>query len=169
MPRLFVAVWPDPATMAALSRVPRDPQGGVRWTSPAQWHVTLRFFGNADEHAAREALGEVRHAPVDATIDGPIRRLGRQVIAVTVAGLETLAAEVTRATAHIGAPPEPRPFSGHITLARLRGAPRCAVLGHRVRATWPVVEIALVRSDTRPSGAVYETLAVHRLAPRATP
>ncbi|NIR41602.1 MAG: RNA 2',3'-cyclic phosphodiesterase, partial [Actinobacteria bacterium] len=55
MPRLFVAVWPPPSVVDLLARLPRREEPGVRWTTEAQWHVTLRFLGRADPADATAA------------------------------------------------------------------------------------------------------------------
>src|SRR3954454_9641892 len=44
--RLFIAVWPPPEVVARMEALPRPAEDGVRWTTPDQWHVTLRFFGS---------------------------------------------------------------------------------------------------------------------------
>jgi 2'-5' RNA ligase len=80
-----------------------------------------------------------------------------------VAGIDELAAAVVRATAHVGAPPDARPFRGHLTLAESRrGTP--PKLDVELRATWPVTEVALVESQLHPAGARYETVHTVPLA-----
>ena len=60
--RLFVAVWPPDDVLDLLAGLP-----GRRWLesggrAAAQWHVTLRFLGDAEVDAVRAALGGVRAA-----------------------------------------------------------------------------------------------------------
>ncbi len=125
MARLFVAVWPPTRLLDQLAALPRTERPGLRWTRRDQWHVTLRFLGEVDVDEARATLATVS-APECSVVAGPrARRLGRGVFVLPVTGLESLAAAVGRATAGIGKPPEPRPFRGHITLARLGSASRC--------------------------------------------
>jgi RNA 2',3'-cyclic 3'-phosphodiesterase len=161
MARLFVASWPPPAVLDLLADLPRAEQAGVRWTSRDQWHVTLRFLGEADPDdvlATLQPVG-VRCPPAEVTMGPRVGRLGRGVLMVPVAGLEQVAAEVIRATAGVGKPPEPRPFLGHLTLARLTGAPACGLTDRVVRASWTATEIALVQSVLHPHGARYSTVA----------
>lgn len=158
LPRLFVAVWPPEEVVAALAELPRPGEHGVRWTRPDNWHVTLRFFGRVDAAVAAEALGGLRHLPVQAVAGPAVHRLGRSVLCVPVSGLDELAGSVVRATATIGEPPDPRPFTGHLTLARLRRRGACGLAGRRVDLRWPVTEVTLVRSVLDPAGSRYEVL-----------
>ncbi|MEZ5165093.1 MAG: 2'-5' RNA ligase family protein [Acidimicrobiales bacterium] len=38
-------------------------EGDIRWSTPDQWHVTLRFLGDVDPQAAVEAVARVRSHP----------------------------------------------------------------------------------------------------------
>jgi 2'-5' RNA ligase len=156
--RLFVAVWPPEEVVAALADLPRPDEPGVRWTRPGTWHVTLRFLGRAEPGVAAEALGDLRHGSVEAVAGPAVHRLGRSVLCVPVAGLDDLAGSVVAATASVGERPDPRPFAGHLTLARLRQRGACRLAGHRIAARWPVTEVTLVRSHLEPAGARYEVL-----------
>src|SRR5262245_34664121 len=110
MARLFVAVWPPPDVVDLLAALPRPKVRGVRWTTPHQWHVTLRFLGEADPETARAALTTLDADGCEAVLGPGASRLGRGVLAVAVDGLAELAAAVAQATVGIGRPPEPRPF-----------------------------------------------------------
>src|SRR4051812_28143169 len=93
-----------------LATLDRPDVPGLRWTEPDQWHVTLRFFGDADP----DEIGPLPQPRGVTAVLGPATvRLGRHVLAVPVAGLEELAA----------AWPQDRPFRGHLTLARSRREP----------------------------------------------
>jgi RNA 2',3'-cyclic 3'-phosphodiesterase len=159
--RLFVAVWPPPDVLDLLAGLPRAEQAGVRWTTPDQWHVTLRFLGAADPDEVSAALRPLggRLGPVEVVMGPRVGRLGRGVLMVPVAGLDAVAAAVVDVTRHLGHPPEPRPFLGHVTLARLKGAPACGLTDRVVRARWTATELALVRSELHPHGARYTTVA----------
>lgn len=145
MPRLFVAVWPPRDVIAALVALPRPPLPGVRWTAPERLHVTLRFFGDADEEAIVEALGGQRFPRTDVRMGPGVERLGRGVLVVPTPGLGDLAARVASATGHLGQPPPDRPFTGHVTVARYRGNPPEGYSPH-FRANFGVTEMVLVRS-----------------------
>ena len=135
----------------------------MRWTGPEQWHVTLRFLGQADPVLVGEAAATALHAhpgPRPRAVLGPATgRLGRGVLHVPVGGLDSLAELVASATVDFGQPPRPGPFVGHLTLARARD-PRS--LGDLVRrelsGQWEVGEVTLVSSVTAREGARYEVV-----------
>ena len=163
--RLFVGVWPPPDVLATLGALPRPEHPAVRWTPHEQWHVTLRFLGEvADEEVPGlvEALVAVgRTCSAGQAVAGPAtRRLGPGALVVPVAGVDHLAEAVRAATGFVGAPPEGRPFAGHLTVARGRGARRIprGLEGQPISATWLVDELALVRSRLDHHGSRYETL-----------
>jgi RNA 2',3'-cyclic 3'-phosphodiesterase len=160
MSRLFIGVYPPAEVAQVIRELPHPVMSGVRWVPEHQWHITLRFFGNADEPdalAAFAAIGD--HPGVTAEMGPYVSRLGRDVVCIPVRGIESLAASVARATADVGEPPDPRPFAGHLTLARLRGRGTCGVAGERFNQAFRVSELALVRSTLSSSGAEHETIA----------
>ena len=146
--------------MVALDR-PEDPV--VRWTRQEAWHITLRFLGGvppAAVPAVAAALGSLRDVPpVPAALGPATRRLGRSVLVLPVAGLEGLAAAVDGALEIAGMPSEPRPFRGHLTVARARGRaslPR-DLAGVPLAAGWVVDEVTLVESTLQGArGSRYE-------------
>ena len=160
-----MAVWPSPDVVNALAGLDRPACDGVRWTTPDQWHVTLRFLGwMVDAEEGKGALARtpfVREAGQVMAVAGPaISRLGPSILCVPVSGLENLAASVVAVTADIGQRPPERPFSGHVTLARAkRGVNLRALAGQPFSAAWSVTEVTLVASETRPSGAQYRVVA----------
>ena len=151
------------ATLAGLDR-PDLP--GLRWTGPDQWHVTLRFLGDADEGTARAAFRRIHTAaPVTAELGPATGRFGRRVLHVPVAGLQGLATATVAATGEVGAAPDHRPFAGHVTLARARerrGVDLRGLAGVAVTGRWAVGELTLVASRLGRGPARYEV--VERLA-----
>ena len=168
--RLFVAVSPPENVMAMLRGMERPDEPRLRWTTPDQWHVTLRFLGDVDApepvaHALRlvpEALAATGVREVRATLGPRVAWFpGRQVLHVPVSGLDALARAVAGASAPWGRPPEDRPFSGHLTLARARGRARgpADLAGASLEAAWRVDDFSLVSSVLGGRGSRYETLA----------
>jgi RNA 2',3'-cyclic 3'-phosphodiesterase len=163
--RLFVAVWPPLEVVAKVAELDRPARQGVRWTTADQWHVTLRFLGpvpDAEVELLRACFvlpGAGVATPV--AVAGPVvERLGRGVLCLPVAGLDDLVERVKAATAGIVVPEPDRPFKGHLTLARAKpGADLRPLAGARLSASWPVEEVTLVASQTRPDGATYHVLA----------
>ncbi len=150
MPRLFVAVWPSPDVVEMLRAIPHG-RGDVRWTTEEQWHVTLRFLGRVDEAdvtALDDALvgAALQCSSAAVTLGAPLRRLG-SALALTVTGLDEIAAAVIDATSGFGQPPEPRRFQGHLTIARSkqRRGPRSVPSPVR-EASWTADEITVVQS-----------------------
>ena len=162
--RLFIAARPSAAAVAAIERLPRPEAPGVRWLSTDQWHVTLRFLGEADPDAAATALAALVAAPAEAVAGPATRLLGDTVLVVPVAGLDRLAAAVVAATTGVGELPEDRPFVGHLTLCRFREGPPLGAVGAAVSAAFSVEEVVLVRSRTLPGGAVHDVLERFPLA-----
>ncbi len=161
MPRLFVAVWPPGEVLERLAALPRPETPGLRWTEPHQWHVTLRFLGHVPEvDVVGEALAGVgAGGPVTAVVGPTVGRFGQRVLHVPVTGLEGIAAAVVGRTAHLGRPPEDRPFTGHFTLARAAKTGRAdlrPLVGARVEARWEVDAVCLVESNLSRTGARYE-------------
>jgi 2'-5' RNA ligase len=87
------------------------------------------------------------------------------------AGLAELAARVDAALARLGFPREPRPFSPHVTLGRVRVPRRDQALAAALGAAagrdfgaWRIDRVSLMRSDLSPRGARYTELAGVALA-----
>jgi 2'-5' RNA ligase len=165
--RLFVAVTPPDEVLSLVDALPRPRVVGVRWTTRAQWHVTMRFLGRVDDALVDDVASALRtvrvpHATV-ASLGPATARFGQRVLQVPVEGLDALAARVVEATAPFGEPPEDRPFRGHLTLARVgRGAGRVdlrPLCGSAISAAWPVAGFELYSSELHPRGARYTALA----------
>ena len=134
MPRLFTGLEVPAASAAALASA-RGGVYGARWIEPGHYHITLRFIGDVDSRAAREiaeALAEVRRAPVAVGFMG-VSWFGadkpRAIVAriKPTAPLIELQSDHERRLRRIGLAPEPRNFTPHVTLARLRSASQAAV------------------------------------------
>lgn len=165
--RLFVAVWPPPDVMDALAGIARPERKGLRWTTPDQWHVTLRFLGNLDasaERSVRSALASVDWpaiGPAQLTVGPQPVRLGRGVWVLPVEGADQLASATARAVCEAGvdlpAPDRGRTFNGHITLARAKAPPAMKGLpATPITAAWTATDVTLVSSTLAPTGARYE-------------
>lgn len=163
MARLFVAIRPPDEVLDAIAALERPAEPGVRYTSREQWHLTLRFLGEADVSEAAAALDELDAEAAQVVLGPQVSRLGRDVVVVPARGLDDLARAVREATASIGQPPDPRPFAGHLTVARLRRRGACRIAGAPISATFTAREVELVRSHLDPDGARYEAVAVRPL------
>jgi 2'-5' RNA ligase len=158
MARLFVAVWPPEDVVDELCALHRKDRRGVRFVAPENWHVTLRFLGDANPDEAAAALDQLSAAPARARLGPAVDVLGERALVIPVAGLDELAGAVGRLTAAIGRP-ERRRFVGHLTIARLKAPPWMPpTLGSLVSAEFDVREVALVQSRLERDGARYETV-----------
>lgn len=126
--RLFLAIdLPDRIRQSVADICRGLP--GIRWLPPDQLHLTLRFIGEANETvnaAIRRGLAAITCPPFSLSLQGvgcfPSPRRPR-VLWVGLSGgepLMQLQREVETAVVTAGIPPEERPFSPHITLARLQ-------------------------------------------------
>ena len=164
--RLFVAVIPPANVLDVLATIPREPRSDVRYTTREQWHVTLRFLGDADIDEATDALHRVDAPAVEAVLGPSVERLGRSVAMVPCAGLDSLATDVRRATAAIEHPIDARAFVGHLTIARMKNSRRCPATGFAVAASFAVTDVHLVRSHLSRDGSRYEVVASRSLRAR---
>jgi 2'-5' RNA ligase len=165
VPRLFIAVLPPPLVFECLAGLSRDESAGVRWTTPDQWHVTLRYLGKVAEESAHAVFNEIDASPARAVLGPTVERLGREVVVAPVDGLDSLAASVSASIGEFGDAPHPDGFRGHLTLARQRGGGTCSIDSLAIDASFEVEEIVLVRSDLHAEGARYTTVARSRLSP----
>jgi RNA 2',3'-cyclic 3'-phosphodiesterase len=160
MARLFIAVWPPEEVIAELSALHRKDQRGVRFVPPENWHITLRFLGDARPDEVVDVLRGAELPSARARLGPAVDVIAERALVVPVDGLDTLARDVTKRTSKVGDPPRKR-FIGHLTLARLKSTvPMPRVLGELVSASFDVEEIALVESRLDPQGARYETIEV---------
>ena len=162
--RLFFAVWPPEEVAEPLRGLHRKDQRGVRFVPPENWHITLRFLGECHAGAVFAAMEGTTFSPALAHLGPAVDVIAERALVVPVAGVDGLAAEVTKRTSAIGEQPRKR-FTGHLTIARLKAnVPMPRVLGELVSAEFAVTEVALVESRLHPQGARYETLATWAVA-----
>jgi len=157
--------------------------GGQSWVKPvdlAGIHLTVKFLGNI----ANDKIGAITQAMVKACREippfclqvtgiGAFPSLGRvQVIWVGLAGeLEKLGWLQRGIESHLeslGFPAEERPFSPHLTLARLRNQASASqrrglgqlIADTRFEAVYPIEVnvISLIRSQLSSQGAIYHQI-----------
>ena len=188
--RAFIALPLDPAVARELDRFQRRledavPQNSVRWATPEQLHLTLKFLGNIPAQAVEELtavlrpIGE-RYPPLQLRAEGmgcfPSARRPR-VIWVGLHGdlpdLARLQEQVEGVSGRWAEKEERRPFSPHLTLGRVREtaarqAPRIGEVLQSISApvcgSWTAPEFLLMRSQLSPHGATHTVLARFPLA-----
>lgn len=127
--RLFTALEIPGEIAARLVKLQRG-INDARWIEPENFHITLRFIGDVAEDIADEidlALAQIRVTPFQLSLEGVGAFGGAEPRAIyaRVAPNETLNILQGRhesAMRRAGAKPEPRKFTPHVTLARLRHA-----------------------------------------------
>lgn len=150
----------------------------VSWTKPENIHLTLKFLGDVEEVRltdVRRVLSDVarRFGPFELVARGcgtfPNERNPRVLwIGVTEdeGHLLRLAGAIEEAMAGLGFAREDRPFKAHLTIGRIRAATGARELARKFLALhfstrrFRADRITLMRSDLRPSGAVYSPLHI---------
>lgn len=179
--RLFIAVDLPDAVRRRLARIVADAPRGVRAVRPEQIHLTLHFLGDMDDAgmvSLATALGRVDQPsfPIDLVGLGVFPPRGRP--AVLWAGvaesdpLRSLHGTVAGILRDCGFIPESRPWSPHVTLARLAPqVPRAwtdELLGRHRDVTERGIAVKAIRlyESTRfPEGTVHAPVASVALGP----
>jgi 2'-5' RNA ligase len=134
MPRLFTGLE-IPADLAMDLGMMRGGISGARWIDVENYHMTLRFIGDIDDATALEvhsSLEQIRRRPFTVTLEALASFGGAKPRAIVAKAapatpLVELQAQQERLMRRIGIAPEPRKFTPHVTLARLRAASSLAV------------------------------------------
>jgi 2'-5' RNA ligase len=176
--RVFLAVFPPPATQALAARAIdalRRPGDGVSWVKPDNLHYTMRFLGELGEDGARrvgEAADEAARSltAFEVTLGGaggfPRARGARVIWLGLEQGAEpfvVLGKRLETALARRGFAPEGRAFTPHLTLGRVREPSRdwtdtlaaLPPVATDPAASFTVDAIACVESTLSPKGSIY--------------
>lgn len=178
--RLFVAIDPPDTARKKIGRIAQD-LAGARWTREEQLHVTLRFLGTvpaSDAPSIADALDGAAVPPFSLTAEGfgvfPSFRAPRVlwVGLSPAAPIAALHAEIESRLGTLSAvEADEKPFSPHLTLARLTRTPPAAVrewMGARERfaeGPWSVEAFFLYASTLTPGGAIHRRLREYALTP----
>lgn len=177
MSRLFIAVDLPDDRSSGLQNL-QDDALSARWTSPEQYHLTLRFLGDTEDPQA-EALQERL-----TEIDLPSFLLGGEGLGVFPSvrkprvlvarmneepGLAALQSRIADITTEIGFKEERKPFNPHVTVARLARVSsqevRSYLKNHDGFSIEPFVvdEFRLYESQLGSAGAVHTVVQSYRL------
>lgn len=191
--RTFIAIELSDAARTALAGLQNrlktiSPPHSVRWTAVQNIHLTLHFLGDTPAENI-DAIGQVLQAAAETVppFEVNLGRLGcfpnTRRPRVLWAGLmdtppalpelhRRLGAQLAQ---EIGFAPETRPYAPHLTLGRVKnGIParhlrqlsqaiEQAQPGVGKLATLHVAEIRLIKSQLKPTGAIYSPLHTARL------
>jgi 2'-5' RNA ligase len=178
--RCFIAVRiPAPVRKAIAEVMDTLKKSGadVKWVPEENIHITLKFLGSTDE----AIIGEIKESlhrsvaayrPFSIRIAGtgyfPAGRRPRVVwIGIDDAGaLPDLQGDIEKEMVTFGYEEERRPFSPHLTIGRVRSDKGMTEMLKRLdtfRETAfgevEIREITLMKSELRPAGAEYSSLA----------
>lgn len=184
MPRLFTAleISRDAAFSLSLLRGGLiGPKGSIRWIDPENYHITLRFIGDVEAPVADEivhALDRIDRESFQLQIAGVDvfgNKKPHSLYAGVVASPELLAlqAEMERICQRLRLPADPRKFTPHVTLARLKAMPDQQLArylserGNFLTPPFQVARFVLMSSKESTGGGPYVTEAVWPL--RAPP
>ena len=163
------------ARLAAAQEELRHEFPPARWTRPEGWHLTLKFLGEV-EHPVLADLGseltqrtrDLGTVPVKLAKTGFFPSSMRPRVAWvggTADGVERVVEVVEVAAECVGFPRERRPWSVHLTQARLKTQWSRAAVDRYLEwgdnldlEAFTCRELVLFSSDLRPGGAVYTAL-----------
>lgn len=164
--RLFTALPVPKQARDMLAELPRH-NLKARWTEAEDLHITLRFLGDTAPSLLppiTQALDQIRRPGFGVEVAGlnyfinarqavlytPVRSI-RKVMALT--------ADISDALAPLGFDFGTRPYTPHITLARLPAPVPIRALknyvaryGARIQASWQAEKFSLIRSELLHSG-----------------
>lgn len=150
----------------------------TRWVERRNLHITLRFIGEVENGLAQDihdVLAELRAPAPDIAISGFGTFGSRQPHTLWAAvdknpELVHLQNKIETAMVRLGLPPEPRKFTPHVTLARLKAAAPASrvaefIAGHSPLRLGPETaeDFILFRSHLGRTGAEYEAAAEYPL------
>lgn len=178
--RSFIAIeLPDAirARIKALQDSFKSYRLNIRWVDPDNIHLTLKFLGNISEGEIEKVAGALSagvgpFAPLSLCARGmgafPGLKRPRVIwvgIGGQAAGLSALQKALDDHLAVAGFKPEERPFKGHLTIGRVKGALSTALFREALKAglsfetdPFTAASVSLFKSELSPGGAVYSRL-----------
>lgn len=177
MARLFVAVDLPSGHAAAFQRL-HHPDLQARWTPPNQYHVTLRFLGDADDHRTEQLKSRLEDIDLPSFQLGgeglgvfPSKRKPRVLVAHVneEPGLMALQEFVDDLAVETGFGEDPKPFNPHVTLGRLtKATPRVVRSFLKQHADFSIdpfvaTEFRLYESNLESDGSVHTVLREYGL------
>ncbi|MBF0554637.1 MAG: RNA 2',3'-cyclic phosphodiesterase [Nitrospirae bacterium] len=183
--RTFIAIDISEAQRTAIAQTIdslKPLRADVKWVRPENLHLTVKFLGDPDEGSIEKialTLKELTavYAPfqIELRTIGAFSSLKRPDIIWTGVTkspeLYALAADIEERLSLIGIKKEGRPFSPHLTIARVKSLRNYTPLYEKLCAisdkdfgVCDVRGISLMRSDLMPGGAQYTRLKSFPLA-----
>jgi 2'-5' RNA ligase len=180
--RLFTGIALPPHVLDNLAQVLKDlrPLAPLKWSPVENLHITSKFIGEWPEARLRELGHALENLSSTGGFEVSIAGFGyfpnplnpRTLFAGIQAGpeLPELAHRIDEALRPLGVAPENRPYSPHLTLARIKNENIRKLREHIAKMTkfdfgkFQVSEFHLYLSKTGPSGSIYTKLLTYPLA-----
>jgi 2'-5' RNA ligase len=176
--RLFAGIDIPPEVKRSLHSLINKlrPAAKLRWSPVDNLHITTKFIGSWPDERLEDMKSTLQAITGIGPFDIAIRGLGwfpnphhPRIFWAAVRAPESLAAlakATEEAAFSLGIEKETRPYSPHLTLARIDGTPDLAEIRRRIAGLdsddfgeFRVSEFHLYLSERSPSGSVYTKLA----------
>jgi RNA 2',3'-cyclic 3'-phosphodiesterase len=178
--RCFLALYPDPGALRAMTEflfAIRDMQPSVKWEKPTQIHVTMKFIAEIPRDAVTAIEMELRgtlrdEREVGAVLDrvGGFPNLAHpRIVWIGFSSAQPALLRIHKicetACATQGIKPEPRAFTPHFTIGRVKDHARPVDLEKDIEAcsfaATPVhfASVRIMQSTLSPTGAIHTELA----------
>ncbi len=158
-----------------VQKVLTETRADLKLVEPKNIHITLRFLGNISQSMVEkvyEGMKKVEFKPFEVKIQGvgafPNMRYPRVLWAGIREGADQLRSifnQLEPQLRSLGFAPDPKGFSPHLTIARVKSGRNKAELAKRVEeninyefGTVKANCLRLKRSDLTPKGPIYSTL-----------
>jgi RNA 2',3'-cyclic 3'-phosphodiesterase len=179
--RLFTGIALPPRVLDNLARVLKElrPLAPLKWSPVENFHITSKFIGQWPEERLAELEGALEKLNFGLAVEVAIARFGffpnphhpHTFFAGVQAdpSLAELANGIDEALRPLGIAKENRPYSPHLTLAKIKNENIRALREHIAKmtnadfGTFKVSEFHLYLSKTGPTGSVYLPLASYPL------
>ncbi|MDV0442177.1 RNA 2',3'-cyclic phosphodiesterase [Methanorbis furvi] len=178
MARLFIAVEPSLEIRKNLESTAQsllETSARLTIVQASQMHITLKFIGEVPDTKIpkiTDAFSKLSGEPYQFSASGvsvfgrPPRVIKADVLDGGVS--KELAAQIDALLSLVGIPKDPKPFSPHLTLARVKLyspdlLPKIAAVKDTEFGSCIIDSVALKKSTLTPSGPIYETVAEVKL------
>ena len=165
------------ASLAGIQQSLKKSEADIRWVKTDNIHLTLKFLKDIEEESVTGIIQVLKgtcrnHKVFSIEISDigtfPIKRSPRVLwTGINDNGeLLKLQSEIEKGMASLGFGPEKRAFSPHLTIGRFRSSQgrealmeKVEMIKHDSFGLFDVRSIYLIKSDLKPSGAVYSRIA----------
>jgi 2'-5' RNA ligase len=186
--RCFIAIDLDEKIKKALTDLQQQLQdsanikkGDIKWVSPENIHLTLRFLGEVEDTKVASVCNIVkdaasRHKSFELNIESVGHFGGRSPSVLWVGtsdrsnNLHRLQKDIEQQLASAGWPQEKRDFTGHLTLCRIRNPATGLKLVQMSEdykdlklGTMSADSVSVYKSQLTPKGPIYTLLGNYKL------